>query len=82
MELNLKDLVKVQLTKNQTDALESLLKDIGFVLFQNSTLLKKVNQEDFDIKEEFLRWTVRSGVKDPLMLERRLTEIELFGCGK
>jgi len=82
MELNLKDLVKVQLTKNQTDALESLLKDIGFVLFQNSTLLKKVNQEDFDIKEEFLRWTVRSGVKEPAMLERRLAEIELFGCGE
>jgi lysozyme len=80
MELNLKDLVKVQLNKNQTDALESLLKDIGFVLFQNSTLLKKINQTDFDVKEEFLKWTVRNGVKEPAMLERRLSEIKLFGC--
>lgn len=76
--MNITDLIKVELNKNQLQALTSLANDIGMVLFQNSTLLKKINQNDFDISEEFLRWTVRGGRKDPEMLSNRKQEIKLF----
>jgi lysozyme len=76
--MNITDLIKVELSKNQLQALTSLANDIGMVLFQNSTILKKINQNDFDISEEFLRWTVRNGRKDPEMLVNRKQEIKLF----
>lgn len=76
--MNITDLIKVELNKNQLQALTNLANDIGMVLFQNSTLLKKINQNDFDISEEFLRWTVRNGRKDPEMLVNRKQEIKLF----
>jgi lysozyme len=76
--MNIKDLIKVELNKNQLQALTSLANDIGIVLFQNSTILKKINQNDFDVSEEFLRWTVRNGRKDPEMLSNRKQEIKLF----
>jgi lysozyme len=76
--MDLKELIKVKLNKNQLQALASLAEDIGIVLFQNSTVLKKINQNDFDVEEEFLRWQVRDGRRDPTMLERRQKEIKLF----
>lgn len=76
--MNIKDLIKVELNKNQLQALTSLANDIGIVLFQNSTILKKINQSDFDVSDEFLRWTVRNGRKDQDMLIKRKQEIKLF----
>jgi lysozyme len=76
--MHIKDLIKVKLTANQLQALTSLAEDIGMVLFQNSTILKKVNQNDFDVSEEFLRWSVRNGKKDPTMLANRQNELALF----
>ncbi len=76
--MNIKDLIKVELNKNQLQALTSLANDIGIVLFQNSTILKKINQSDFDVLDEFLRWTVRNGRKDQDMLIKRKQEIKLF----
>lgn len=74
----LKELIKANLNKNQLKALTSLVEDIGIVLFQNSTLLKKINQGDLAVEEEFLRWSVRNGRKDPDMLIKRQSEITLF----
>jgi lysozyme len=76
--MNIKDLIKVELSKNQLQALSDLADDIGVVLFQNSTILKKINQNDFDVADEFLRWTVRNGRKDLNMLASRQQEIKLF----
>lgn len=76
--MNLKELIKVELSNNQLAALTSLAEDIGLVLFQNSTILKKINQNDFGVEEEFLRWHVRNGRNDPLMLEKRIEEFQLF----
>ena len=76
--MHIKDLIKVKLTANQLQALTSLAEDIGMVLFQNSTILKKVNQNDFDVADEFLRWSVRNGRKDPTMLTNRQNELVLF----
>lgn len=76
--MNIKELIKVELSKNQLQALASLAEDIGATLFQNSTILKKINQGDFDVAEEFLRWTVRNGRKDSTMLTNRQQEIKLF----
>lgn len=76
--MDLKELIKVNLNKNQLKALTSLVEDIGIVLFQNSTLLKKINQGDLAVGEEFLRWQIRNGRKDPDMLLKRQSEITLF----
>lgn len=76
--MDLKDLIKVKLNKNQLNALTSLAEDIGMVLFQNSTILKKINQNDFEVKEEFLRWQIRNGRRDPDMLSKRIEEAKLF----
>jgi lysozyme len=76
--MNIKDLIKVELSKNQLQALSDLADDIGVVLFQNSTILKKINQNDFDVADEFLRWTVRNGRRDSNMLASRQQEIKLF----
>jgi len=76
--MHIKDLIKVKLTTNQLQALTSLAEDIGIVLFQNSTILKKINQNEFDVADEFLRWSVRNGRNDPTMLLNRQNELALF----
>ena len=76
--MHIKDLIKVKLTTNQLQALTSLAEDIGIVLFQNSTILKKINQNEFDVADEFLRWSVRNGINDPTMLLNRQNELSLF----
>jgi lysozyme len=76
--MQIKNLIKVELTTDQLQALTSLADDIGIVLFQNSTILKKINQNDLNVADEFLRWAVRNGRKDPAMLSNRQQEAELF----
>jgi len=76
--MQIKNLIKVELTTDQLQALTSLADDIGIVLFQNSTILKKINQNDLNVADEFLRWAVRNGRKDPTMLSNRQREAELF----
>jgi len=76
--MQIQDLIKVKLTTNQLKALTGLAEDIGMVLFQNSTILKKINQHDFDVADEFLRWTNRNGRRNDSMLESRQREIALF----
>ena len=44
----LKELVRVELTKNQKLALESFITDRGEEIFKNSNLLKVINRGDFD----------------------------------
>ena len=50
-------LVKVKLTQNQFDALVSFVFNLGGNAFYKSTLLKKLNNKEFDkAANEFLRW--------------------------
>jgi lysozyme len=76
--MQIQDLIKVKLTTNQLKALTGLAEDIGMVLFQNSTILKKINQQDFDVADEFLRWTNCNGRRSDSMFESRQREVVLF----
>jgi lysozyme len=75
----IKELVRVELTKNQILALESFIEDRGEEIFKNSNLLKAINRSDFDsVPTELAKWTVDSGrVRLELELLRQ-KEIALF----
>ncbi|MGJ0302440.1 lysozyme [Aliarcobacter cryaerophilus] len=72
-------LIKVKVSQNEFDAMVSLAYNIGVGNFSKSTLLKKVNANDFDgASFEFLKWN-KSGGKELLGLtRRRKREHDLF----
>lgn len=75
-EKQITELVKVQLTQNQFDALVSLSFDIGLGAFENSTLLEKLNNNDYSgASQEFTRWAYVGGQR---LEHRRKAERELF----
>jgi lysozyme len=78
-------LVKVDLTQNQFDALCSLVFNIGAGAFAGSTVLRRVNQKDFEgAAKAFLMWNKqtnkRTGKKEVLqgLVRRRKEEAEYF----
>ncbi len=72
-------LVKVPLNQNQFDALISICYNIGMGNFSKSTLLKKINQGDFNgASLEFERWNKSGGVVLAGLVKRRLKEKALF----
>jgi lysozyme len=74
-----KELVKTNLTKNQTAAIESFVNDRGIEIFKNSSLLKALNRNDFDaVPAELSRWIVHNGRRDYSLITLREQEIELF----
>lgn len=79
MNPTIKELVRVELTKNQKLALESFIKDRGEEIFKNSNLLKVINRGDFDaVPAELAKWTVDSGRVSVELKELREKEIILF----
>lgn len=71
--------VTVPLTQNEFDALVSLCFNIGCAAFSGSTLVRRLNNSDYDAaSEQFARWN-RQGAKvlDGLT-RRRAAEAELF----
>lgn len=72
-------LVKVDLTQDQFDALVSFVFNFGEPRFQGSTLLKKVNANDFTgAVQEFPRWNRAGGKIEVGLTKRRLAEADLF----
>ncbi len=72
-------LVKTPLTQNEFDALCSLAYNIGCGAFRNSTLLKCLNENDFDkASAEFTKWDHAGGEVVDGLLRRREAEQELF----
>ena len=72
-------LVIVDINQNQFDALVSFVYNLGSGNFEKSTLLKKVNQEDFiGASLEFEKWNRSSGKVLNGLTKRRLSEKELF----
>lgn len=72
--------VKVKLTQNQFDALVSFVYNIGEGNFRRSTLLRKLNDEDYvGAKEEFKRWNKQAGKVLRGLTRRRESEAKLFG---
>jgi lysozyme len=72
--MNNPEIVKVPLNQNQYDALADFVFNVGIGAFENSTLLKLLNQSDFlGSANQFLAW-----VKQPELTPRRNRERALF----
>ena len=71
--------VKVPLNQNQFDALVSLTYNIGIGAFQNSTLLKLLNAEDYlGASNQFDVWIKAGGQTVQGLVNRRAVEKRLF----
>ena len=71
--------VKVKLNQNQFDALVSFAYNLGNGNLQQSTLLKKVNSNDFiGASLEFEKWNKAGGKVLSGLTKRRTAEKELF----
>ena len=78
-EVQIEDLVEAGLTQNQFDALCCLVLNIGAGAFRKSTLLKRLNEHDFDsAAAEFHRWNKAGGRVLSGLVRRRKAEAELF----
>jgi len=78
-EKGVTDMVKVPLNSNQFSALVSFAFNLGNGALQNSTLLKKLNQKDYNgAADEFLRWNKAGGRALEGLTRRRKAERELF----
>ena len=71
---------RVPLTQNQYDALVSFTFNVGCNAFLNSTLLKKIRNNDYDANE-ILRWNKSNGKVIKGLTERRKREMRLFANG-
>lgn len=72
-------LIKVSLNQNQFDALVSFTYNVGIGAFSKSTLLKKLNNADFDgASKEFKRWNKANGKVLNGLVNRRNDESKLF----
>ncbi|MFP2693906.1 lysozyme [Enterobacter ludwigii] len=71
--------VTAPLNQSRFDALVSLVFNIGQGNFRRSTLLKKLNNQDYTgASDEFLRWTRAGGKVVPGLVRRREAEKALF----
>lgn len=78
-ELQVTGLVKVALTSNQFSSLVSFAYNCGIGALKSSTLLKKLNQEDYlGAAEEFLKWNKSNGKMLAGLTRRRVAERSLF----
>lgn len=76
----LSKLIKVPVNANQLAALTSLAYNIGLGAFQNSTLLKLLNQNKpkMEVADQFIRWNKVNGKFNKGLNNRRYMERELF----
>ena len=71
--------VKVKLTQYQFEALVSFAFNVGVGAFTDSTLLKRVNSNDWhDVPNQFRRWVYAGGKKVKGLVNRRESEISLW----
>jgi len=74
--------VKVPLTDNQKTALADFVFNVGMGNFESSTLLKKLNAEDYEgAADEFGRWIYAGGRVLPGLVKRRAAGAALFRLG-
>lgn len=74
---------KRDLKQHEFDALVSFSFNVGTQAFKESTLLKKINNnENLDsIKKEFYKWRFGGGKVLPVLIARRKREFDLFKEG-
>lgn len=79
VESAISTLVKVPLNQNQFDALTSLAFNIGINAFRKSTLLRYLNNWQYQLAaDEFLKWDHAGGKVVAGLSSRRRTERSLF----
>ncbi len=66
------------LTQNEFDALCSLCFNIGCKAFSGSTLVKRLNNSDYEIENEFHKWNKQGGKELAGLTRRRGAEAALF----
>ncbi|MEK6746514.1 MAG: lysozyme [Pseudomonadota bacterium] len=72
-------LVKIPLLQNQFDALVSFAYNIGAQRFENSTLLRFLNDNRMElVAKEFSRWVFAGGIMQKGLVKRRKAEKKLF----
>lgn len=73
------DLVKVPINRNQKSALVSFTYNLGKSQVARSTLIKKLNNKDYQgASKEFLRWVYDNGRFIPGLKNRRKDEMKRF----
>jgi lysozyme len=73
--------VTVTLNQNQFDALVSFTFNVGIGAFSGSTLLKVLNQGQYNqVPDQLLRWNKAGGKVVPGLTNRRQNEIKLWNA--
>ena len=70
--------IRTKLTENQRGALVSFIYNVGIGAFKASTLLRKINDGDFDVGVEFAKWNKVNHKEVNGLTKRRQAEWELF----
>lgn len=79
MEKALNRLVKVPLAAHQKEALLSFIFNVGIRAFQKSTLLKELNEGNYDqVPKQLQRWIYVNGKPCNGLIRRRKAEADLF----
>jgi lysozyme len=72
-------LVRVPLSRNQFDALQSFMYNVGSGNFTKSTMLQKLNAGDYNgAAQEFMRWVYSGQTMLRALIQRRAAERDLF----
>ena len=66
------------LTQPEFDALCSLCFNIGCRAFSGSTLVKRLNNADYEVENEFAKWNKQNGKELAGLTRRRQAEAQLF----
>jgi lysozyme len=75
------DLVKVALNDNQRGALVSFVFNVGAKAFEESTLLRKLNDGEYSsVPSQFMRWVHNDKVRMPGLVKRRQAEGALWNA--
>lgn len=73
------NLLRVNITQNQFDALVSFAYNIGINQFARSALLRLINIDDIEgASKQFIRWNKSGGVEQSGLTRRRIAEADLF----
>jgi lysozyme len=73
------ELLEVQLSQNQQDALTDFAYNLGIGALKSSFILKCINCNNFDAAPgQFLKWNHAGGVVVPGLTRRRQAEADLF----
>jgi len=79
VEHTLNSVVLTPLTQNQYDALCSFVFNLGTKAFSGSTLLKKINSEEYAAAaDEIVKWNKAGGQPEAGLTRRRTAERQLF----